>query len=74
MDHPFEKLAEKSRDEIEKIKEHIEDRREEREKEHEAVKDEPNKKQREIDEREKKTLDYDDLNALAGEAIMNEET
>lgn len=59
---------------FEKIKEHHEERKEEREAERELAKEEPNKKQRAIDDLDEKTDAYEDDVAFASEEILNEET
>lgn len=59
---------------FEKIEEKIEEHKEEREAERENAKHDPNKKQREIDEINKDTAEFQGDVALAGAAIMNEET
>lgn len=59
---------------IERIEEKLEEHREEREAERKNAKNDPNKKEREIDRLNKKTSEFDSDAAWAAADVFNEET
>lgn len=59
---------------IERIEEKIEEHKEERELEHKYAKDDPNRKQREIDKKDEKTTEFESDVVMAGMDVFNEET